>query len=127
MKNENLKKTIIEVLNNQLRDNQPKCAKETFDRLVVLGYSENQAKGMICAVLVEEIRDVVKNQEAYNEENYAKKLCALPEYFNENHEQPGDNSKEEVIQETIISENKIGRNDVCSCGSGKKFKKCCGK
>jgi SEC-C motif-containing protein len=24
-------------------------------------------------------------------------------------------------------EPKLGRNDVCSCGSGKKFKKCCGK
>lgn len=22
---------------------------------------------------------------------------------------------------------KVGRNDVCTCGSGKKFKKCCGK
>ena len=22
---------------------------------------------------------------------------------------------------------KVGRNDPCSCGSGKKFKKCCGK
>jgi preprotein translocase subunit SecA len=22
---------------------------------------------------------------------------------------------------------KVGRNDVCPCGSGKKFKKCCGK
>lgn len=25
-----------------------------------------------------------------------------------------------------IAENKIGRNDPCSCGSGKKYKKCCG-
>ncbi len=24
-----------------------------------------------------------------------------------------------------ISKNKIGRNDACSCGSGKKYKKCC--
>jgi preprotein translocase subunit SecA len=24
-------------------------------------------------------------------------------------------------------DDKPGRNDVCSCGSGKKFKKCCGK
>ena len=23
--------------------------------------------------------------------------------------------------------NKVGRNDPCSCGSGKKYKKCCGK
>jgi len=28
---------------------------------------------------------------------------------------------------TIINENKIGRNDPCTCGSGKKYKKCCGK
>lgn len=28
---------------------------------------------------------------------------------------------------TIKNESKIGRNDVCPCGSGKKYKKCCGK
>jgi uncharacterized protein YecA (UPF0149 family) len=27
---------------------------------------------------------------------------------------------------TIISQNKVGRNDPCPCGSGKKYKKCCG-
>ena len=26
---------------------------------------------------------------------------------------------------TIVNENKIGRNDPCPCGSGKKYKKCC--
>jgi SEC-C motif-containing protein len=26
----------------------------------------------------------------------------------------------------IVNANKTGRNDPCSCGSGKKFKKCCG-
>jgi preprotein translocase subunit SecA len=30
-------------------------------------------------------------------------------------------------RETIKNENKVGRNDTCPCGSGKKFKKCCGK
>lgn len=28
---------------------------------------------------------------------------------------------------TIVNEIKIGRNDPCSCGSGKKYKNCCGK
>jgi len=28
---------------------------------------------------------------------------------------------------TIVNETKIGRNDSCPCGSGKKYKKCCGK
>jgi uncharacterized protein YecA (UPF0149 family) len=27
----------------------------------------------------------------------------------------------------IIAEPKIGRNEPCPCGSGKKYKKCCGK
>ena len=26
-----------------------------------------------------------------------------------------------------IAEEKVGRNDPCPCGSGKKYKKCCGK
>lgn len=28
---------------------------------------------------------------------------------------------------TVVNENKIGRNEDCPCGSGKKYKKCCGK
>lgn len=27
----------------------------------------------------------------------------------------------------VRNENKVGRNDPCTCGSGKKYKKCCGK
>ncbi|MEG1087792.1 MAG: SEC-C metal-binding domain-containing protein, partial [Cetobacterium sp.] len=28
---------------------------------------------------------------------------------------------------TVVKEDKVGRNDACPCGSGKKYKKCCGK
>ncbi len=31
-----------------------------------------------------------------------------------------------LVQEPVRNENKIGRNDPCTCGSGKKYKKCCG-
>ena len=30
-------------------------------------------------------------------------------------------------QKTKIAKEKAGRNDPCPCGSGKKYKKCCGK
>lgn len=33
---------------------------------------------------------------------------------------------EQKISGTIIKDKKIGRNDPCPCGSGKKYKKCCG-
>lgn len=28
---------------------------------------------------------------------------------------------------TVVNKNKVGRNDPCPCGSGKKYKNCCGK
>ena len=35
---------------------------------------------------------------------------------------------EELLQMPYVRETpKIGRNDPCPCGSGKKYKKCCGK
>lgn len=30
-------------------------------------------------------------------------------------------------QKPMVVEKKVGRNEPCSCGSGKKFKNCCGK
>jgi len=30
-------------------------------------------------------------------------------------------------QKTVVRDTKIGRNDPCPCGSGKKYKKCCGR
>lgn len=35
--------------------------------------------------------------------------------------------KEQKRSKTIVKEEQIGRNDPCTCGSGKKYKKCCGK
>lgn len=35
--------------------------------------------------------------------------------------------KEQKESGTVRREKKIGRNDPCPCGSGKKYKKCCGK
>lgn len=35
--------------------------------------------------------------------------------------------KEQKESTTIRKEKKVGRNDPCPCGSGKKYKKCCGK
>jgi preprotein translocase subunit SecA len=40
--------------------------------------------------------------------------------------QNGNNSSEEKSS-PIINKDKVGRNDPCPCGSGKKYKKCCGK
>lgn len=35
-------------------------------------------------------------------------------------------NQEETVRKPVVKEDKIGRNDLCPCGSGKKYKKCCG-
>ncbi len=37
-----------------------------------------------------------------------------------------DIRKAYMSSKTVVNEEKIGRNDPCTCGSGKKYKKCCG-
>lgn len=36
-------------------------------------------------------------------------------------------TKEYKRSKTVVNEIKVGRNDPCPCGSGKKYKKCCGR
>jgi len=40
---------------------------------------------------------------------------------------PGSRNKEPRKAEPVRVEKKVGRNDPCPCGSGKKFKSCHGK
>ena len=76
MANLRLKKLILEVVDNQLRENNPPVTKESYDKLIDAGYSAREAK---------------------------KKIGA------------------------IVKEKKVYPNDLCPCGSGKKYKKCCGR
>ena len=39
----------------------------------------------------------------------------------------GAEGKEDNAQVSTKKKDEVGRNDICPCGSGKKYKKCCGK
>ena len=58
----------------------------------------------------------------------AEYLFTLPQWdgiFSE--EKRREIQKNYKDSKTVRNENKVGRNDICPCGSGKKYKKCCGK
>lgn len=40
--------------------------------------------------------------------------------------EPVVTNHEEGVRKPVVREDKVGRNDPCPCGSGKKYKKCCG-
>ncbi len=57
----------------------------------------------------------------------ASHLYNLPEWENIfDQETRNELYKEQKHSKTIIKPDKVGRNDPCPCGSGKKYKKCCG-
>ena len=78
MENNKLKSKIIEIVDNQIKINDPKCTKETLERLVNIGIPEKESKELIGRVLVEEMYDILKSQVPFNEKRYAKKLSMLP-------------------------------------------------
>lgn len=48
----------------------------------------------------------------------------LDNFFDTNQ---ANNMHREYRKEPIKAEKKVGRNEPCPCGSGKKYKKCCGR
>ena len=78
MENNKLKSKIIDIVDNQIKINDPKCTKETLERLVKIGISEKESKELIGRILVEEMYDILKSQVPFNEKRYAKKLSLLP-------------------------------------------------
>jgi hypothetical protein len=77
--NKRLNEAIHEVVENQLRDLDPPETKETFDRLIEEGYSEEQARTLIGLVVAGELFDILKYRKPYNRERYVTALRRLPE------------------------------------------------
>ena len=67
MANLRLKKLIFEVVDNQLRENNPPVTKESYDKLIDAGYSAREAKEKIGAIVIEEIQP-------YDEKRYTQAL-----------------------------------------------------
>jgi hypothetical protein len=69
---------IVEVVENQLRDDDPPQTRQTFRRLIEAGHSEKEAKRLIGCVVSAEIFDVLKKNEPFNLERFVKGLNKLP-------------------------------------------------
>ena len=83
-----------------------------FDKMV------DRIKETTCLVLLNTNIEI-RRREPAKEENNLKNTKA--EKYD-----PSERPQERKIQKTVVNtERKIGRNDPCPCGSGKKYKNCC--
>ncbi|MEZ4937390.1 MAG: preprotein translocase subunit SecA [Crocinitomicaceae bacterium] len=81
----------------------------------------------------EEVEVKRTNEEAHPKSNYGKSTLSresAPEFKgSEGYQQAIENSgnPQKQVTQPITAEKKVGRNDPCPCGSGKKYKQCHGK
>ena len=76
--NERLRNAIFEVIENQIKSDNPPETALTLERLKKEGYSDFQAKQLIGQAVVIEVIDALKNNKPYNEERYLRNLRNLP-------------------------------------------------
>ena len=77
--NENLKSAVLEIVNNQLRDNTPPETRQTYQRLLKEGFSDQEARELIGVVVSSEIFEVMKNEQTYDQKRYIAWLRKLPQ------------------------------------------------
>jgi len=72
-----LKKAILEVVENQLKANDPPVTRKTLKRLLAAGYSRQQAVERIGTAVMGEIWEVLHNNQPFDLERYTALLDEL--------------------------------------------------
>ena len=76
--NPRLKKAFLQVVTNQLRMNDPPETKETLNRLISDGYSKQDAKKLLGAVVSDHIHEMLKERHEFDNSKYVRDLNRLP-------------------------------------------------
>jgi hypothetical protein len=76
--NPQLAATILEIVDTQLRDDTPPETRQTFERLVAVGYTPEGARQLLAHVVVREIFTVMARGERYDQKRFVAALHRLP-------------------------------------------------
>ena len=77
--NEILRNEIFHIIENQMRDNNPPETKQTYQKLLKMGYSKTDAKKYIGQCVAVELFNIIKHKQPFNEKRYIENLKKLPE------------------------------------------------
>ena len=134
-KEQKIYETILENTNNKV-EGTIKELSQKFDVTPVtfIGFIDGINDSLINKIEIEKLDEnsnitlqIDFEKLYYNMHNAkAKWLYKLPQWENVLSKDKRKAIKKEYQKEVIVvKEEKIGRNDPCPCGSGKKYKKCC--
>ncbi|MCR5368866.1 MULTISPECIES: SEC-C metal-binding domain-containing protein [Eubacterium] len=136
----NKEKAIYEIILGNPDDIVTGTVKELAERFeldieTMVGFLDGIDESLVKSNNLEEItEDSVVSLEYDKEKLYmnmvgcnAQWLYELPQWNDLlSEEKRSELYKTEKSSHTVVKPQKIGRNDPCPCGSGKKYKKCCG-
>jgi hypothetical protein len=77
--NPHLRAAILEAVQNQITNNNPPETRQTYERLLREGKSEDDAKVLIASVVIVEMFEVVSHREPFDHERFVQALNKLPE------------------------------------------------
>ncbi len=102
----------------------------------MVGFLDGINDSLITPNPIEDLEEDTPVSLAYDKEklyynmvgNKADWLYELPQWDDLLSEEKRDEIyKERKLANTVVKDKKIGRNEPCPCGSGRKYKHCCGK
>ncbi len=120
---------------DELRTSVQQAVYEQKDPLIVYKLESFELfKSMLGRLNLQTVESLVKMDIAYEQESIqsTNRAAAIQNHYEKAQLGSGIEDAEVLEEEVtkkqpIVAEPKIGRNDLCPCGSGKKFKQCHGK
>lgn len=111
------------------------AAKASVDITIMTGFLDGINESLVKPIDMEALEEDTAITLNYDKEKLYYNMVAakatwlyeLPQW--EKHlteEKRKELYKSQKNSKTVVNENKVGRNEPCPCGSGKKYKKCCG-
>lgn len=136
-KEKNVYAKILESKNSTLKGNLVELSEKfNLDAVTFVGFLDGINTSLINPVDIENIEEDSELEiEIDFEKLYFNMLDAKAPWLYElphwdellTKEKRKEITKEYRSSKIIVKDKKIGRNEPCPCGSGKKYKKCCGK
>ena len=130
-------KNILRKAQKNLKGNVKKLSQEYgMSEVYFMGFLDGINESLVESIEVESLEedsmiDIEIDFEKLLYNMYAvpaEWLYNLPEWENIfEEEKRKEIAKQQKRDKTIVKGPRVGRNDPCPCGSGKKYKKCCGK
>ena len=110
--------------------------KYNVDLMIMVGFLDGINDSLVKPNPIEEMEEDTKVSLGFDKESLYKNMVEAKAEWLFGLEQwddliPEDKRKELYLEQkkshTVVKERKVGRNEPCPCGSGKKYKQCCGR